>query len=144
MCWGPDTELGMHCGCNFSLYEPIWVLLIWLGGSCSSDFFQSLWLLLYLLPLFHPRYLKLLGEKMNGDHQYRLSSHNIWLWVSVPTSICSWRKSVWWWLNNATIMSLEEYHFFKFIFAILVQPLFILVQEAWTCFFFEWDYAKVG
>lgn len=38
--------------CSFSLWQPMWILLNWLGVPCSPGTLNSLWLLHYYLALF--------------------------------------------------------------------------------------------
>ena len=69
------------CACCFSLYELVCTLLNWFRGV-----FHHLWLLQSLCFLFHgiPWALR---KDLIKDFHFRLSPHNVWLWVSALVPI---------------------------------------------------------
>lgn len=47
----------------------------------------------------------LTGKGPNGNLQFRLCPHRVWLWVSAPALICCWRKPLRWQLDKALIIN---------------------------------------
>lgn len=110
ICIGPSAEPCRSC---LLLCEPIWALLRWFCRSCSPNVRHPLWLLQSFLLLFY-RVPEVQGDVPDDFLQFRLSLHNVCLWVYAPAPICCRRKS------------LIRYHFNDLHYHFFCQLCFIL------------------
>lgn len=96
------------------------------------------------LTIFHPYFHHVSWTQVEGPDgalQFRLSLHNVRLWVSAPAQICYQRKPLWWWLDKAQIygysrISLESFNcflvFYLFVLPVgLALPLVSMISSFW-------------